>query len=256
MAFTPVNELERLLVAASTDPAARPAFYKAILDHNLFVITEGQKPDGSRQFLADENTTISVRNLEVGGKPHIPIFSSVERISAVVSNEVGYIATRGETVFSMFRGSDLILNPGADYGKIFTAAEVNSILDGSILHASASLDVGGKRILLGQPSHYPHHIVEPLCRFFSQVPQVQAAYLAHAMIPEMDQEAHTLIGLKVSGNYQKVVAEAGLVVNGASKPGEIVDFVELSKEKSGTINTYLLKNTRPFYARRKWLGLL
>ena len=44
MEFMPVNELERLLVAAASDFAARPAFYRGITEHPLFVINEGSAP--------------------------------------------------------------------------------------------------------------------------------------------------------------------------------------------------------------------
>ena len=38
MNFTPTNELERSLVLAANDPAARPQFYKLLLESQLFVL--------------------------------------------------------------------------------------------------------------------------------------------------------------------------------------------------------------------------
>ena len=227
MAFTPVNELERLLVAAATDPAARPAFYREIGQHELFVITEGRQPEREQRFVADENTSLQIRMIELDGKLHAPIFTSVERISAMVPKEVGFVAMKGDAVLSMLRGKDLVMNPGAEYGKIFTAHEVEGILNGSIFNPQETPDVGGKKILLGQPTEYPRHITDALSRFFARSRDVKAAYLAHAFIPEVDQAPHTLIGVDVAGDWRKVVEEAGIVVREVAKPGEIVDFVQL-----------------------------
>jgi hypothetical protein len=255
MAFTPVNEIERLLIAAATDAAARPAFYRGLGQHELFVITEGRKPEREQRVVADDNTSVQIRMIELDGKLHTPIFTSVERISAVVPKEVGFIAMKGDAVFTMLRGKDLVMNPGAEYGKIFTAQEVESIVNGSVFNPQETPDVGGKEILLGQPKDYPRHITDALRRFFARTRDVKAAYLAHAFIPEIDQAPHTLIGVEVVGDWRNVVEEAGVVVREVAKPGEIVDFVQLRPQATDTIGDYMQQQTKPFYARKKWLGL-
>jgi hypothetical protein len=164
MAFTPVNELERLLIAAATDAAARPNFYRALLDHELLVITEGQKSAAPGVRTLGEGESIRIRLLEIQGKLHAPVFSSSERIAAVVSEEVGFLAMKGSAVLQMLRGKDVILNPGSDYGKLFPPQEIEAMLDGSIF-GSKKLDVGGQKILLGQPKEYPHRLVDSLSRF-------------------------------------------------------------------------------------------
>lgn len=83
MAFTPVNELERLLTAAAGDPAARPRFYRALADHDLFVITEGRTPERNQRVTLTENMPMQVRMIRLDDKLHIPIFTAVERISAL-----------------------------------------------------------------------------------------------------------------------------------------------------------------------------
>lgn len=255
MAFVPVNELERLLVAAAIDPAARPAFYRGITQHELFVITEGPKTEGEQRFVADENTSLQIRTIELDGKLHAPVFTSVERVSAVVPKEVGFVAMKGDAVLSMFRGKDLVMNPGAEYGKILTAPEVEGILDGSIFSPQETLEVGGKEILLGQPKDYPQHITDALSRLFARSRDVRAAYLAQGFIADIDKSPHTLIGVEVRGDWRKVVEDAGVVVRAVTKPREIVDFVQMRPDAADTINDYMQRQTTPFYVRKKWLGL-
>lgn len=254
MSFTPVNELERLLMDAAKDPAARPAFYRAIVDHDLFVISNGKIPEVPRQIVADDNTTFQVQMIEIEGSLHIPIFTSVERISAEIPKESGYVAAQGGDILKMLRGNDLILNPGAEYGKVLTRQEVDSILDGSIF-GGQQLDVGGKRILLGQPSVYPQHVVDALRKYFERTREVNAAYLAHAFIPDIDKEPHTVIGIEMTQNSQEVIRDAGLVVREVAKEGEYVDLVVLTSGSDDIICQYMKGETSPFYRRKKWFGL-
>jgi hypothetical protein len=84
---------------------------------------------------------------------------------------------------------------------------------------------------------------------------VKAAYLAHAFIPDIDQAPHTLIGVEAAGDWRRVVEEAGVVVREVAKPGEIVDFIQLRPNSTDTIGDYMQRQTKPFYVRKKWLGL-
>lgn len=191
MAFHPVNDIERLLAAAATDPAARPAFYRGLTEHELFVIKEGELPEREERVTAEQSLSFQIRLIDVNGKPHAPIFTSVGRISAVVPNQVGFIAMNGRAALEMLRGKDLVLNPGTEYGKLFTPQEVESVLDGSIFRAGQeTLVAGGQEIIVGQPADYPHHIADALGRFFARCPEVRTAYLAHAFMPELDTSAH------------------------------------------------------------------
>lgn len=255
MEFMPVNELERLLVAAASDFAARPAFYRGITEHPLFVINEGSAPGREGKTVLKEGTQLQVRQIEREGKLHTPIFTSVERISAVVPKEVRYLAVKGSDLLSLLRGSDLVLNPGSSYGKFLPAKEVESIIDGSIFHPLEVIKAGaGQRILLGQPKVYPHHITEALMRYFKKTRDVQAAYLAHAFMPNVDESSHTLIGIDAIGDWEKVIEGVGIVIEDVRKPGEIVDFVRLDGQTPDTIGDYQREQTKPFY-RKKWLGL-
>ncbi len=251
MPFVPVNELEKLLVAAATDAAARPAFYRAMLEQQLFIIREDKTPHKREHFVAQKGMTIQIRAVEAQGQPHTAIFSSPERISAVVSEKVGFMGIKGRDLLEIVRGNRLIMNPGSEYGKVFTEQEVESLLDGSIFQPSRKVDAGGKQILLGQPKNYPSHITEPLGRLFAKLPEVKAAYLAHAMLQQEGERPHTLIGVEAAGDWNRVREETGVVLNSSIKPGEIVDLVPVERGKGDTIGTYLLEKTKPFYVRGK-----
>jgi hypothetical protein len=254
--FTPVNELERLLARAAADPAARPAFLRALPEHDLFVITEGHVPDRAGPVTLTHDTPLRLREIELEGAWHFPVFTSVERISAVVPREVGFVGMKGRDLLKMLREKNVILNPGADYGKFLTPQEIEAILDGSIFEPQARPQfAAGQKMLLGEPADYPHHITEPLKRYFATRREVKRAYLAHAWMREVEGEVpHSLIGIVVSGDWEKIIDEAGLVVREV-RPGEPVDMLPIRPGDRSFISSHMQRHMKPFY-RRKLFGLL
>jgi hypothetical protein len=256
MAFTPVNELERLLISASSDPAARPAFYRALMDQELLVITEGQKPAAPGMHVAGDDESFKIRLIDIKGTPHAPIFTSEQRISTVVKDEVGFLAMKGAAVFEMLRSRYLILNPGSEYGKLFPPAEVDAMLTGSIFAQQQPVTMSrGTKVLFAQPKDYPHRLTDALSRFFARSRDVKAAYLALQFVPDSDSAAHILIGIEVDGDFDKIIGEAGVVIRDVTPTGDFVDIVRIHSNPTDTAGNYLKNETKPFYVRKKWLGL-
>ena len=247
MPFVAVNELEKLLMVAATDPSARPAFYRAVLEEELFIIREGEPPAKRQRFVAQEGMKIEIRAMELQGQVYTPIFSSEERISVVVKEKVAFLGMKGRYLLEIVRGKKLILNPGSEFGKVFNEQEVESMLNGSIFQTTRPMDVGGKQIMLGQPKEYPKHLTEPLGKLFAKLAEVKGAYLAHAFIAGSDQKPHTLIGVEVDGDWDKVRDAVGGVLQSAAKPGEVVDLYPVVRGKEDGIANYLLEKTKAFY---------
>jgi hypothetical protein len=248
MPFQPVNEIERLLVAATRDPAARPDFYRALTECDLLVISDAQQPTDEQLSASGGKTEIQIQLVDVQGKPHVPIFTSKERIAAVVKGETRFLAMNGRALFTMLGASEIVMNPGAEYGKLFTNAEVQSILDGSILQLGPTQNLGGQQVLLSQPAEYPRHITDALSQFFPKHPQVNAVYLAQAQFPKSDASPHTMIGIDMTGDWKSLVGEAGLVAQSVARPGEIIDFMQISNNPDEGVSKYM-RSVTPFYQR-------
>ncbi len=251
--FTPVNELERLLLAAAIDPAARPAFYRALPEHELLIMTLGRKPEQKQQVQL-VNEPIEIRMLEYEGDFFAPVFSSVGRISEIVAEDVGYLAMNGRDLLVMLRGKNLILNPGAGCGRTFGQQEVDSILDGSMFSPLETPEVGGPDAQLRQPNEYPQPVIDVLTRFLAKRREVNAAYLGESFIPESNQVPRLLIGLDVSGSAKSVIDDAAATIKDVTSSGQIVDFIEMTPNADDNVSTYLRQQT-PFHKRKKWLGL-
>lgn len=272
MAFTPTNELERLLVAASTNEAARPAFLEALVELELFLIKQGPPPEKPEVHVAGENTMVELALIEIKGKVYVPVFTSVERISAIVPANVAYVSAKGRDVLTMLKGQEVVMNPGAEYGKFFTPSEIEALLKGNavarddVKKVTATEPAATKPALaqpalaqpaLGQPAELPRHLTQPLMHLFARQPKVNAAYLAQIFVAGSNEPPHTLIGLDITGDWTDIRQAADEAVRAAAKIGEKVDIIRVwPEDRNEPIADYMLRETQPFYqGRKKWLGL-
>src|SRR5262249_42537392 len=156
---------ERSLMQATSDPAHRPQFYRDLAAADLFFIHEGPLPGNNGQIVLKEGSSLKIRHIEWKGKPFIPVFSSPVRLQAVVQSEASYLALNALEFMSITRGAELFLNPGSEFCKEFTRAEIDSLLDGSIWKPSeryvAEKDT---TVMIGQPPNYPKQLVDTLTR--------------------------------------------------------------------------------------------
>jgi hypothetical protein len=152
------------------------------------------------------------------------------------------------------RGADLILNPGSEFGKEFTKAEIESLLDGSIWKPSERYVAKEEtKIMIGQPSNYPKELMDALARYFRKTKEVKRAYLAHFFNPERDEKPHTLIGVEMSGDWDLVMSGAGMVARDVHIPDPPVDFIQITGK--GGVEDYFKRDCKPFY-ERKLFGII
>lgn len=253
MTFLPENDFERSLLKASEDPAYLPQFYRDLVEADFFIVQYGPPPQRHSSKVLQEDSHIEIQDVEFNGKPCLPVFSSLLRLQEALREEAGYMALNALEFMRITRGADLFLNPGADFGKEFTKEEIQSIIDGSIWQPSESYEVErDTQIIIGQPENYPHDLVDALSRLFKETREVKQAYLSHFFNPENDEKAHTLIGIEVSGNWDEVRSQVGLVAAAVEVPDPPVDLIQITGR--GGVEDYFLQDCEPFY-KKKRLGL-
>lgn len=252
--FSPENSLERSLMKAADDPAHRPQFYKDFLDGEIFFINRGPSPEKIERRTVKEGEHFRISNIEIEGEDYIPIFSSLQRLQAVIKDEVCFVNLRVKDFLETTLGSNLVLNPGSDYGKQFTKTEIENLLDGSIWEPKNTYVTKKEtNILIGQPKNYPHELCDALSRLFKKIKSVKSAYLAHFHNPETGDPPHTLIGLVAEGNWNEIVAQAGIVAESIQIPDPPIDFIKI--EPNGSHTDYFLSECKPFY-KKKIFGLI
>lgn len=252
MTFQPENKLEISLMKAATEPEHRPQFIRDLVESKLFIIQHGDQQPAHERVL-EEGYQLLLGNIEANGKKYIPVFSSLKRLQMFINQEVTYMGINTLDLFNVIKGADVILNPGADYGKEFLSHEILSILDGSIWKPNETITIEKPtEVLLGQPSNYPHELVNALSKLFKTIKQVKKAYIAHIYNPEEDEKPHSIIAIEITGNWDEVVSQAGVVTNSIQIPDPPVDFVQITG--NGGIEDFFINECKPFY-KKKLLGI-
>ena len=250
--FEPQNDLERSLVRASTDPAHRPQFVRDFLAADVHAITGGPPPAEPRSYVAETATKVSLLTVDHQGRTCVAMFSSLPRLQAAIDREVAFITMNARDLLVTTRGADLVLNPGAEYGKVFLADEVRRMLDGTLWRPDEPRVVQqATEVLLGQPARYPTELADALGRLFRGNASVQQAYIAHFYDPSTGEPAHTLVAVEATGDWDRVVAEAGMVAAGIQVPDPPVDFVRLGGGGNDGFAGYF-RGVQPFYKRKRF----
>lgn len=251
--FDPQNAFERSLERAATDPSHRPQFYRDLTGAELFIVQPAPPAGGSGRRVLEAGETIQVGRIEWNGMSYIPVFSSLKRLEAGLTEPAGFLAMNAIEFMKITKGANLLLNPGAACGKELPADEIASILDGSIWEPSERWQAEEEeQVMIGQPARYPEELVSALDRFFRTQKSVQRAFIAMFFNPKRDEKPHTLIAIEVSGEWEAVVAGAGMIAREVVVPDPPVDFMQITGR--GGIEEHFTKGGRPFY-RRKFLGI-
>lgn len=252
MAFAPQNAIEHALVKASTDPSYRPQFYKELAQCALLVIQEPESsPRPTGHNLLTGGDVVKLKMTEYEGRVCVQAFTSLSRLKVAIAQPVNYLALGALELMELTAGSDLLLNPGADYGKVITAQEAAAIVNGSIGKPTKRVITEEVNVFLGQPSRHPTDLADALTRLFSTDSKVKRAWIATLREPQ-DDKPHTLIGIEAGDHYDAVLKAIGMATTGVNIPDPPIDAVPVGA--GGPLDDYFLRSAKPFYKRR-FLGI-
>ena len=184
--FEPENDIERLLMRASAEPAERPAFARALMDAQIVLvlvpdgpITSG--PDGNA--VIPEGTKMTLPSAVRGEERLIPFFTARSRAQAWYRNDHVAVPEQVRDLFARYPGAPFVLNPGSDYGKEFTPGEVARMLAGDfdLSGPQAITTTAPQQIMLAHPKEIPTALIEALARELAGVKSVRGAWLMLAM---------------------------------------------------------------------------
>jgi hypothetical protein len=250
MTFVPENDLETALMQAARNPAARPEFYRLLLESDLFVIGDaGNRPtsDTIRDVLPGEH--LNILSVRQGNHDAHPVFTSLTRLRTFIQDERGYLALTGRSLFEMTLGAHFILNPKSDYGKELLPSEIANCLN-PVSARSRSITIDRPtNVLIGQPANYPHALIEALRIAFAARTDVLAAHLVQIAYQDRDEPPHPVIGVETLGDWQTISVEIGRIA-GIVSPDLLLDVAPIDRGKAGEALTRALLSVAPFYARR------
>lgn len=166
-AFEPLNDLERLLMAAASGGAGeRAAFEAAVADAGLWVVpAPGEAADD----------VLRLRTVAQDGRPATAVFTAAERAVQVMGPDAAPVSYLGRVLLDTIRENPAVLNPGHGYGARWSP-EAMAALIGRPNPAPAER----YPTQVARPAETPPGLVEALTRELSAEPAVKAAWLALA----------------------------------------------------------------------------
>ncbi len=211
MAFEPENPLEEALDRAVTDPLARPAFYRLLMESPLHVLGRG-----------GEGQELSIPTLRHNGREFLPIFSAASRLAAFAGEREHFVMA-ARPLFETTRGANFVLNPNADRGKMLLAMEIAYWLDPS---ARSRRKLRDAAIRLAPPAEKPGKLIDALTILFRHRANIVSAHLLEATSLDNSEPPHPLIGIETTGDWPKVSREVSELA-AAIVPDVILDVVAI-----------------------------
>jgi SseB protein N-terminal domain/SseB protein C-terminal domain len=241
---TPLTELERLLVAAGKDPAERPAFARAILDSEVYVLGSLDRPTVAGAAQPDTSMRVVTWSDEEG--PLTPFFTSEGALQRTLAARPGtdprFLRVRCRDLFQMLEGQRLVLNPDGPSGKFYLPGEIEALLAGKEHGVTAEVVQAGREVLVGAAAHVPPDLPAVLARFFAQRPVVEGAHLGWITHPD-GQQGYLMI--VVASDREAALAGLGAVQINEIIGGQTLDVLVVP---SGT-EEHMLSSVPAFYQR-------
>ncbi|MCS3894072.1 hypothetical protein M2171_003205 [Bradyrhizobium japonicum USDA 38] len=130
--FEPENSLEALMQAAARDASVVPAFYRALLETEIYILTpETPMIPGRRRSLKFQEE-INVATVDFQNMKWHPTFTSKKRIYDYIKQPEVCLGAAARNLFEMLPDSNFWLNPLSECQKPLPAAEIALLMSGSI----------------------------------------------------------------------------------------------------------------------------
>ena len=237
MLFIPENPLEEALVKAVKTPLQSQDFFRLMLEADLLVIgTVEAGPDG--KFTAGPGSQFQLETGEKDGARFLPVFSSLPRMQAYAKKECKYLAMQGRALLELTRGAPVILNPGSEYGREFTATEIGRLLNPDTPLAAPVSRFGEE--------YYPQALIDGLSALFARRGDVATAWMIQNH-PANEEKPVPLVGVETAADMRQLMAEIEQVAE-ATAPGLVFDVQAVDRARPAAMADVLMQ-AEPFYVR-------
>jgi hypothetical protein len=247
MPFEPANILEHLLLLATNDENARPAFYQALLQEQILMVLAPNDTLAPGEVVLNEGQEIQLQILSDG---KIPVFSSEARLrdGNMAEVPVSFVRVPGHAFFNMVQGQDCVLNPFSPAGKLLPKEEVAALLAGQLTGGPAGAPEGEAQVQLSQPDAYPDGLVDGLREYCATNPNIDTAFLALMSVAGAPDNPRLLLAFETTESDPAFLQDLGPVLNGKTGAYQFVDLMLLDITSDEGINPYF-RQIEPVYRK-------
>jgi hypothetical protein len=230
--FEPENDIERMLMRAATEPAARPAFARALMDAEVYVVLVPDKPlvpgpDG--KVTVPEGAKLSLQAATRGEERLLAFFTAPSRAREWFKGEHIVAPDKARDLFERHHNGSFFLNPGSAYGKEYLAGEVKGMLNGHFGDEPQTETIQkAEQVLLAHPKEIPADLIAALARELGALGSVRSAFLMLAMRAGKP-EPSWMLGVDHNGSWEDVRAAIGRALKGDVLGGWMLDAVSLDR---------------------------
>jgi len=255
--FEPENAIERALMRAATEPAARPDFVRSLMDAEVFValIPEdgGEIPVGpDSQAQIPEGTRVQLATAMRGDETLVAFFTAPSRARSWIENDHIVSPERTRDLFQRYRELAFVLNPGSECGKEFTPAEIERLLAGEFDEPTdATVTDQPVSVLLVHPRERPNALIRALARELASVSDVRSAFLMLAHRTDQSEQIW-MLGIELAGDWGPVDAAINRAIAGEVLQGRSLEAVPLDDSELAVI---LRTGIQIVPEKRAFLGL-
>ena len=239
--FEPENDVERLLMRAATEPAARPAFARALMDAQIFVVFVSDipplaGPDG--KVTVPPGAKLSLQAATRGEQKLVAFFTAPSRAHEWFKGEHIVMPDKARDLFARHHDASFFLNPGSNYGKEFLPGEVKGLLNGHFGDEPQTQTIERpQQVLLAHPKEIPNDLTAALARELGSLNSVRNAFLMLAM-RNGKSEPGWMLGVDHNGSWEDVRAAIGRALKDDVLSGRMLDAVSLhSSSLASTLRT-------------------
>ncbi len=130
--FEPQNDLEALMQAAVKDARRIAAFYKTLLETEIYILTPEASMKSRQRRSIKFREKLNIATVEFQGLRWHPAFTSKSRISDYIKEPEVCLGAVAKNLFEMLPGSNFWLNPLSECQKPMPASEVALLMSGEI----------------------------------------------------------------------------------------------------------------------------
>jgi SseB protein C-terminal domain/SseB protein N-terminal domain len=228
--FEPENDIERMLMRAATEPAARPAFARALMDAQIYVVFVSDKPPlvgPEGQFAVPPDAKLSLQAATRGEEKLIAFFTAPTRAREWFKGNHIVMPDKARDLFARHHNASFFLNPGSAYGKEFLPGEVKGLLNGHYGDEPESKTIQKEeQVLLAHPKEIPTDLIAGLARELGRLKSIRGAFLMLAMRSGKS-EPSWMLGVDHDGSWEDVRAAIGRAIKDDVLGGWMLDAVSL-----------------------------